>query len=271
MYPKRVIVGDARLAGIPILPVDVNASAGDWCVERLPQLPGEGLRPGCVRSRESARPRWPGSSRAALSSLRDLWERAAVSRPVTERLVLVGALDSLYDPDEPDAGPGEPRAAEESRRAGEPHGVGKPGGAEESGEVESPCGVEEPHEVEGPHGAGEPPSRRDLLARVGVLDRRTRPSRRGPGSPSPLFPRSVPAKPHKKDTKTHDSRDKSEEGRRAAGEGRAVAGGRGECGRLAGSAGLVEGMVAGGSQSLLDLDADRNGSRNWCPRGNCGN
>ena len=107
MYPKRVIVGDARLAGIPILPVDVNASAGDWCVERVPQLPGEGLRPGLrevkgISEAEVARI----VAGQPYTSLRDLWERAAVSRPVTERLVLVGALDSLYDPDEPDAEPG---------------------------------------------------------------------------------------------------------------------------------------------------------------------
>src|SRR6202035_5812260 len=100
MYPKRVIVADARLAGIPILPVDVNASAGDWCVERLPQLPGEGLRPGLrevkgISEAEVARI----VAGQPYTSLRDLWERAAVSRPVAERLVLVGALDSLYGPD----------------------------------------------------------------------------------------------------------------------------------------------------------------------------
>ena len=99
MYPKRVIVGDARLAGIPILPVDVNASIGDWCVERVPQLPGEGLRPGLrevkgISEAEVARI----VAGQPYTSLRDLWERAAVSRPVAERLVLVGALDSLYDP-----------------------------------------------------------------------------------------------------------------------------------------------------------------------------
>ncbi|HXF22237.1 MAG TPA: DNA polymerase III subunit alpha [Streptosporangiaceae bacterium] len=120
MYPKRVIVGDARLAGLPILPVDVNASAGDWLVEPVPQLPGEGLRAGLrevkgISDGEVTRI----VAGQPYASLRDLWERAAVSRPVAERLVLVGALDSLY-------------AADAQL------------------------------------------SRRDLLARVGVLDRRTR-------------------------------------------------------------------------------------------------
>ena len=117
MYPKRVIVGDARLAGIPILPVDVNASAGDWCVERLPKLPGEGLRPGLreikgISEAEVARI----VAGQPYASLRDLWERAAVSRPVAERLVLVGALDSLYDPDEPAAAAVQPGGAVEPAR-----------------------------------------------------------------------------------------------------------------------------------------------------------
>ncbi len=33
MYPKRVIVADARLSGVQVLPVDVNASAADWKAE----------------------------------------------------------------------------------------------------------------------------------------------------------------------------------------------------------------------------------------------
>jgi error-prone DNA polymerase len=248
MYPKRVIVGDARLAGIPILPVDVNASAGDWCVERVPQLPGEGLRPGLrevkgISEAEVARI----VAGQPYTSLRDLWERAAVSRPIAERLVLVGALDSLYGPDEPGAGAGS-RVAEGSRVAGESRV------------------------------AGPPPSRRDLLARVGVLDRRTRPSRRGPEPSSRLFPRSVPATPPKRDITAHHSREEWEEsgpaaGRAAAGEGRAVVGGaaadegHAAAGRLAGSAGLAGGMVAGGSQALLDLNADRDGFAELVPAG----
>ncbi len=148
MYPKRVISGDARLAGIRLLPVDVNASAGDWQVERVTPPPAatrhsprmarrprpgsrEAVAPG---TGEAAAPRTgeitaPGPGEAAgpgtgsreglrvglrevkgisdaevariiagqpYTSLRDFWQRARVSRPVTERLVLVGALDSLY-------------------------------------------------------------------------------------------------------------------------------------------------------------------------------
>ncbi len=147
MYPKRVIVGDARLAGIPILPVDVNASIGDWCVERVAQLPGEGLRPGLrevkgISDTEVARI----VAGQPYASLRDLWERAAVSRPVAERLVLVGALDSLYAPDGPDAA------------------AVKPGVT-----------------------PGPPPSRRDLLARVGVLDRRARRAPAGSARTAPTL------------------------------------------------------------------------------------
>ena len=37
MYPKRVIIGDARLSGVQVLPVDVNASSGEWRTERTEQ------------------------------------------------------------------------------------------------------------------------------------------------------------------------------------------------------------------------------------------
>ena len=129
MYPKRVIVADARLAGLPILPVDVNASAAGWRVEPVGQLPGEGLRAGLrevkgISDAEVARI----VAGQPYTSLRDLWERAAVSRPVAERLVLVGALDAVY-----------------GMRGDAPGGL----------------------------------TRRDLLARVGVLDRRARASGAG--------------------------------------------------------------------------------------------
>ena len=96
MYPKRVIVGDARLLGTPVLPVDVNASAGDWRVERAGGT-GSGLRAGLnevkgISEAEVARI----VAGQPYSSLRDFTERAAASRPVTERLVLIGAFNPLH-------------------------------------------------------------------------------------------------------------------------------------------------------------------------------
>jgi error-prone DNA polymerase len=96
MYPKRVITGDARLAGVRLLPADVNASAGGWRAE-TPESLRVGLRE--VKGISDAEVTRIVAGRP-YASLRDFWRRAGVSRPVAERLVLVGALDSLY------AGPG---------------------------------------------------------------------------------------------------------------------------------------------------------------------
>jgi error-prone DNA polymerase len=132
MYPKRVMVADARLLGTPVLPVDVNASAGDWRVDRASGT--DGLRAGLKEVK--------GISDAEVgrivagqpyTSLRDFWERSGATRPTTEHLVLVGAFDPIYE--------------------------------------DGPA----------PH-----PTRRDLLARVGVLAR----SRIGAGSVPANQPRT---------------------------------------------------------------------------------
>jgi error-prone DNA polymerase len=120
MYPKRLILDDARNFGITVLGLDVNASAGTYRVERLPD-PGDGEE----RPREPRRPEWMPAAMADTSahgirlaladvkgitgdevarivagqpyrSLPDFWNRASVSRPVVERLVLAGGFDSLY-------------------------------------------------------------------------------------------------------------------------------------------------------------------------------
>jgi error-prone DNA polymerase len=150
MYPKRVITGEAKLAGIPLLPVDVNASAADWQVEPVPPeptphaaatpSPREGLRVGLreVKGISDAEVARIVAARP-YTSLRDFWERARVSRPVAERLVLVGALDSLYT------------------------------------------------------GPGRQPTRRDLLARVGVLAGPARPARAQSAPARPARGRPAPA------------------------------------------------------------------------------
>ncbi|GAB3351592.1 DNA polymerase III subunit alpha [Modestobacter lapidis] len=123
MYPKRLILDDARNFGVRVLGLDVNASAGTYRVERVGD-DGDGgrHRDGGGGAR---RPAWmpaampdPGRYGIRLSladvkgisddevariqagrpyrSLADFWQRAGVSRPVVERLVLAGGFDSVY-------------------------------------------------------------------------------------------------------------------------------------------------------------------------------
>ena len=126
MYPKRLILDDARQFGIAVLSLDVNASGAGYCVEKvnpldeppprvLEQMVGEGAPRGVPDH-----PALPDARSYGIrlglddvkgitddevarivagrpyASLADFWHRAAVSRPVAERLVVAGAFDSLY-------------------------------------------------------------------------------------------------------------------------------------------------------------------------------
>ena len=121
MYPKRLILDDARQCGIAILGLDVNASQKAYVVERMSSLD----EPPPIVLGQTSRPDpsdrgWPDGRawgiRLALAevkgindgeierivaarpyhSLTDFWHRAQVSRPIVERLVLAGGFDSLY-------------------------------------------------------------------------------------------------------------------------------------------------------------------------------
>jgi error-prone DNA polymerase len=128
MYPKRLILDDARQFGIAILSLDVNMSDADYTVEkvgrfdepppavldqvagsaeapprrapddlRLPDGRGYGIRIGLadvkgITDAEVARI----VAGRPYASLSDFWHRAAVSRPIAERLVIAGGFDSLY-------------------------------------------------------------------------------------------------------------------------------------------------------------------------------
>ncbi|SPF01461.1 DNA polymerase III subunit alpha [Streptomyces sp. MA5143a] len=117
MYPKRLLLADARRRGVPILPVDVNRSAAAHRIELVSDSKGsEG--PSSEESSSEGPPlegptRW--GLRLALSdvhgiseaeaariadgqpyaSLLDFWERARPSRPLAQRLAQVGALDAF--------------------------------------------------------------------------------------------------------------------------------------------------------------------------------
>jgi error-prone DNA polymerase len=117
MYPKRLILDDARQFGITVLPLDVNVSDDAYRIERLttydepppailgatpePDWKTAGLRYGIrlsladvkgINEQEIARI----VAGRPYGSLSDFWHRAAVARPVVERLVVAGGFDSLY-------------------------------------------------------------------------------------------------------------------------------------------------------------------------------
>lgn len=119
MYPKRLLLEEARSLGVSVLGVDVNASTGEYRIERAPvpggppadpDLPdgsGWGIRLSFAdvkgMSEEEVARTVAG---APYDSLADFWQRAQVSRPVVERLVLVGAFDSVHGTGAGSGGPG---------------------------------------------------------------------------------------------------------------------------------------------------------------------
>ncbi|MEV8514095.1 DNA polymerase III subunit alpha [Dactylosporangium sp. NPDC051484] len=94
MYPKRLLLADARRHGVTILPLDVNRSGADYRIEPLDR--GYGLRLALsdlygIHAAEIARI----TAGRPYASLTDLWQRARPSRPTVERLARLGALDPL--------------------------------------------------------------------------------------------------------------------------------------------------------------------------------
>jgi len=120
MYPKRLILDDARQFGIAVLGLDVNSSDATYRVERVgrgdeppPRVLGADPRaappPGLPDARSYgirlSLADVKGISAAEVAgvvagrpyhSLTDFWHRAGCSRPVVERLVVAGGFDTLY-------------------------------------------------------------------------------------------------------------------------------------------------------------------------------
>lgn len=97
MYPRRLLLAEARRMGIPLLPVDITISNDSYRVERTNN--------GQLGIRLSIRD-IHGMSEAELqrllagrpySGITDLYERARPSRTLLQRLALVGALDTLAE------------------------------------------------------------------------------------------------------------------------------------------------------------------------------
>ncbi|HET8600279.1 MAG TPA: DNA polymerase III subunit alpha [Segeticoccus sp.] len=104
MYPKRLILDDARNFGVAVLGLDVNASADTYRVEVVevaevtasgPPVHGIRLSLADVKgiSDDEVHRIIDGQPYASLA---DFWQRARVSRPVVERLAMAGGFDDLY-------------------------------------------------------------------------------------------------------------------------------------------------------------------------------
>ncbi|MFD8154611.1 DNA polymerase III subunit alpha [Streptomyces sp. NPDC059720] len=94
MYPKRLLLADARRRGVPVLPLDVNKSG---VAHRIELVSGKwGLRLALsdvhgINEAEAARI----AEGQPYASLVDFWERGRPSRPLAQRLAQVGALDAF--------------------------------------------------------------------------------------------------------------------------------------------------------------------------------
>jgi len=91
MYPKRLLLDDARVHGVPVRGVDVHASVDHYRVEdggiRIPLSEVAGITAGEVEALLRERP---------FVSLADAFQRARLSKPTAENLVSIGAFDSLH-------------------------------------------------------------------------------------------------------------------------------------------------------------------------------
>lgn len=96
MYPKRLILDDARNFKVPILGLDINRSKAAFVVEpndegvlgiRISLAQVKGINDDSLESVVRGQP---------YRSLSDFWQRTRAPRPVVENLVLAGAFDAVH-------------------------------------------------------------------------------------------------------------------------------------------------------------------------------
>ena len=96
MYPKRLLLAEARRLGVELWPIDVNKSTNEYWVEKLSGK--KGVRMSLI---EIAGISAPEISRiiknAPFRDLADFYTKARPSRKTIARLAAIGALDSLVD------------------------------------------------------------------------------------------------------------------------------------------------------------------------------
>ena len=95
MYPKRLMLDEARRMGVPLAPLDINASQGEYRIEtngdldaiRIALSAVSGASGGEVQSIVAGQP---------YIDLADFYRRSGASVPTIETLILTGAFDGIH-------------------------------------------------------------------------------------------------------------------------------------------------------------------------------
>jgi error-prone DNA polymerase len=95
MYPKRLLLDEARQLGVSLLPLSINNSVSEYRVEKVSDRYGirlglsdiSGINEKEIREIISGRP---------FIDLADFVYRTRISQPIVENLILLGALDELH-------------------------------------------------------------------------------------------------------------------------------------------------------------------------------
>jgi error-prone DNA polymerase len=95
MYPKRLLLDEARQLGVLLLPLSINSSEGEYKVEQIGSSYGirlalsdiSGINEREIAEIISGRP---------FIDLADFVYRARISQPIAEHLILLGAFDELH-------------------------------------------------------------------------------------------------------------------------------------------------------------------------------
>ncbi len=95
MYPKRLILAEARRLGVPVLGLDVNASDEAYRIEAAGDAWGVRLALTDVKNISAAEVERIVAGQP-YTGLVDFWHRARPGSDVAEHLVLAGAFDALY-------------------------------------------------------------------------------------------------------------------------------------------------------------------------------
>ena len=95
MYPKRLMLDEARQLGVPLAPLDINASVGDYQVERTGDVDGIRIALSAV-SGASGREIQSIAAGQPYLDLADFHRRSGASIATIETLILTGAFDRVH-------------------------------------------------------------------------------------------------------------------------------------------------------------------------------